>query len=47
MAAGSDVYVQLERGSYALVMLLVSVASGVSEGARFKLHSKKRRMGAE
>ena len=47
MAAGSDVCVQLEGGPYALIMLLVSVASGLSEGARFKLHSKKSRMGAE
>lgn len=34
-------------GPYALIMLLVSIASGPSEGARFKLHSKTRRRGAE
>ena len=46
MAAGSDVCVQPEGDHYAVIMRLVSVASGLSEGARFKLHSKKRRMGA-
>lgn len=36
MAAASAVCVQLEGEPFALIMLLLSGASGLSEGARFK-----------
>ena len=47
MAAGSGVRVQLEGGPYAWITPLVAGASGLSEGAWFRLRSKRGRVSAE